>query len=102
MEATYINHIFSQQCPRMGRERYRFPNPNPFVEEDTDKNEITSLAQRYRREKLGGDIDLIVRCEHDGVMTGANGGVSFINIKPLNEWDSRHCGGNDWWQTLDS
>lgn len=44
---------------------------------------------RYRRWKLGEDIDLIVRCEHDGVMTGANGELSFINIKALNEWDSR-------------
>lgn len=44
---------------------------------------------RYRRWKLGDDIDLIVRCEHDGVMTGASGEVSFINIKTLNEWDSR-------------
>lgn len=44
---------------------------------------------RYRRWKLGEDIDLIVRCEHDGVMTGANGELSFINVKALNEWDSR-------------
>lgn len=44
---------------------------------------------RYRHWKLGDDIDLIVRCEHDGVMTGANGEVSFINVKTLNEWDSR-------------
>lgn len=44
---------------------------------------------RYRHWKLGDDIDLIVRCEHDGVMTGANGEVSFINMKTLNEWDSR-------------
>jgi len=89
MEATYINHNFSQQCLRMGKERYNFPNPNPFVEDDMDKNEVASVAYRYRRWKLGDDIDLIVRCEHDGVMTGANGEVSFINIKTLNEWDSR-------------
>ena len=44
---------------------------------------------RYRHWKLGDDIDLIIRCEHDGVMTGANGEVSFVNIKTLNEWDSR-------------
>lgn len=44
---------------------------------------------RYRHWKLGEDIDLVVRCEHDGVMTGANGEVSFINVKTLNEWDSR-------------
>ncbi|EGW13968.1 Eukaryotic translation initiation factor 3 subunit D [Cricetulus griseus] len=102
MEATYINHNFSQQCLRMGRERYNFPNPNPFVEDDMDKNEIASVAYRYRRWKLGDDIDLIVRCEHDGVMTGATGEVSFINIKTLNEWDSRHCNGVDWRQKLDS
>ncbi|EOB03933.1 Eukaryotic translation initiation factor 3 subunit D, partial [Anas platyrhynchos] len=89
MEATYINHNFSQQCLRMGKEKYKFPNPNPFVEDDMDKNEVASVAYRYRRWKLGDDIDLIVRCEHDGVMTGANGEVSFINIKTLNEWDSR-------------
>uniref|UniRef100_A0A672YMQ5 Eukaryotic translation initiation factor 3 subunit 7 n=1 Tax=Sphaeramia orbicularis TaxID=375764 RepID=A0A672YMQ5_9TELE len=101
-KATYINHNFSQQCLRMGGERHKFPNSNPFVEEDMDKSEVASVAYRYRHWKLGDDIDLIVRCEHDGVMTGANGEVSFINIKTLNEWDSRHCNGVDWRQKLDS
>uniref|UniRef100_A0A8C5HUN2 Eukaryotic translation initiation factor 3 subunit D n=1 Tax=Gouania willdenowi TaxID=441366 RepID=A0A8C5HUN2_GOUWI len=72
-----------------GGDRYKFPNTNPFVEEDMDKSEVASVAYRYRHWKLGEDIDLIVRCEHDGVMTGANGEVSFINVKTLNEWDSR-------------
>ncbi|CAM9287892.1 unnamed protein product [Lampetra planeri] len=85
-----------------GGERYKFPNSNPFVEEDMDKSEVASVAYRYRHWKLGEDIDLIVRCEHDGVMTGANGEVSFINVKTLNEWDSRHCNGVDWRQKLDS
>uniref|UniRef100_A0A1A8NWI0 Eukaryotic translation initiation factor 3 subunit D n=1 Tax=Nothobranchius pienaari TaxID=704102 RepID=A0A1A8NWI0_9TELE len=102
MEATYINHNFSQQCLRVGGERYKFPNPNPFVEEDMDKSEVASVAYRYRHWKLGDDIDLIIRCEHDGVMTGANGEVSFINVKTLNEWDSRYCNGVDWRQKLDS
>uniref|UniRef100_A0A8C9Y687 Eukaryotic translation initiation factor 3, subunit D n=1 Tax=Sander lucioperca TaxID=283035 RepID=A0A8C9Y687_SANLU len=84
------------------KKRYKFPAPNPFVEEDTDKSEVASVAYRYRHWKLGEDIDLIVRCEHDGVMTGANGEVSFINVKTLNEWDSRHCNGVDWRQKLDS
>jgi len=52
-------------------------------------NQLDCFFGRYRRWKLGDDIDLIVRCEHDGVMTGASGEVSFINIKTLNEWDSR-------------
>uniref|UniRef100_A0A669B056 Eukaryotic translation initiation factor 3, subunit D n=1 Tax=Oreochromis niloticus TaxID=8128 RepID=A0A669B056_ORENI len=101
-KATYINHNFSQQCLRMGGERHKFPNPNPFVEEDMDKSEVASVAYRYRHWKLGEDIDLIVRCEHDGVMTGASGEVSFINVKTLNEWDSRYCNGVDWRQKLDS
>ncbi|KAG7269873.1 hypothetical protein CRUP_033240 [Coryphaenoides rupestris] len=70
-----------------------------------DKSEVASVAYRYRRWKLGEDIDLIVRCEHDGMMTGANGEVSFVNIKTLNEWDSRlsgHCNGVDWRKKLDS
>jgi len=54
---------------------------------------VSSSCFRYRHWKLGDDIDLIVRCEHDGVMTGANGEVSFVNIKTLNEWDSRVSGG---------
>lgn len=54
---------------------------------------MASLCFRYRHWKLGDDIDLVVRCEHDGVMTGANGEVSFVNIKTLNEWDSRVRGG---------
>lgn len=53
--------------------------------------DLLLLYFRYRHWKLGDDIDLIVRCEHDGVMTGANGEVSFINVKTLNEWDSRVC-----------
>uniref|UniRef100_A0AAX7SDN4 Eukaryotic translation initiation factor 3 subunit 7 n=1 Tax=Astatotilapia calliptera TaxID=8154 RepID=A0AAX7SDN4_ASTCA len=101
-KATYINHNFSQQCLRMGGDRYKFPNSNPFVEEDMDKSEVASVAYRYRHWKLGEDIDLIVRCEHDGVMTGASGEVSFINVKTLNEWDSRYCNGVDWRQKLDS
>uniref|UniRef100_A0A8C9VBC1 Eukaryotic translation initiation factor 3, subunit D n=1 Tax=Scleropages formosus TaxID=113540 RepID=A0A8C9VBC1_SCLFO len=83
------NSDFDSCCQCCGGEKHKFPNPNPFVEEDMDKNEVASVAYRYRRWKLGEDIDLIVRCEHDGVMTGASGEVSFINIKTLNEWDSR-------------
>lgn len=49
----------------------------------------SACVLRYRHWKLGEDIDLIVRCEHDAVMTGAKGEVSFINVKTLNEWDSR-------------
>lgn len=29
-----------------GGERYKFPNTNPFVEEDMDKSEVASVAYR--------------------------------------------------------
>jgi hypothetical protein len=47
------------------------------------------LLYRYRKYKLGNDIELICRCEHDAVMTGTSGEIQFCNIKTLNEWDSR-------------
>lgn len=30
-----------------GKEKYKFPNPNPFVEDDMDKNEVASVAYRF-------------------------------------------------------
>ena len=51
---------------------------------------ISSLVSlRYRKVNLGNDIELIVRCEHDAVMIGSNGEQQFINVKALNEWDSK-------------
>ena len=31
----------------------------------------------------------MARCEHDAVMAGANNEMMFLNIKALNEWDSK-------------
>lgn len=100
MEATYINHNFSQQVLKSGGESYRFKNGNPFVEGD-DSN-IASLGYRYRKWSLGNNIELIARTEHDAVMTGSNGETAFINVKTLNEWDHRCCNGVDWRRKLDS
>ena len=44
---------------------------------------------RYRKWDLGNDIKLVARCEHDAVMQGPNNEMQFINIKALNEWDSK-------------
>lgn len=43
-------------CPVMflqGGERYKFPNSNPFVEEDMDKNEVASVAYRLELTPIG-------------------------------------------------
>jgi len=99
MEATYINMNFSQQVLKQG-EATKLQNPNPFVEGDASN--IASVGYRYRKWNLGNDIDLIVRCEHDAVMTGANGEKAFISVKALNEWDHRACNGVEWRRKLDS
>ncbi len=50
------------------------------------------IVFRYRKFKLGNDIDLVVRCEHDAVHYGPSGELQYMNIKTLNEWDPRVSG----------
>ncbi len=88
LEATYINHNFSQQVLRNNEERYTFPEPNPFWSEG-DEGEVASVAYRYRKWNLGDGINLVVRSELDGVTHGPNDEIQYLNIKALNEWDSR-------------
>ena len=88
LEATFINHNFSQQVLKIGEEKYEFEHPNPFVSEDQE-GEVASVAYRYRKFDIGDGVEVLVRCEHDGVMLGPNGETQFINIKALNEWDPR-------------
>ncbi|XP_025081962.1 LOW QUALITY PROTEIN: eukaryotic translation initiation factor 3 subunit D-like [Pomacea canaliculata] len=101
LEATFINHNFSQQVLRVGDDKYQFENKNPFVQPE-EESEVASVGYRYRKWDLGNDIVLISRCEHDAVMYGPNNEVQFISVKSLNEWDSRFCGGVDWRSRLDS
>ena len=43
---------------------------------------------RYVKWNLGRGIGLVARCEYDAIMPTQQGKV-FINIKALNEWDSK-------------
>ena len=43
---------------------------------------------RYMKWNLGRGIGLVARCEYDAIMPTQQGKV-FINIKALNEWDSK-------------
>lgn len=88
LEATFINHNFSQQVLKAGEKKFQFPNPNPFVLEG-DENQVASVGYRYKKYDLGDGVELVVRCEHDAVTVGSNGEIQFMNIKTLNEWDSR-------------
>jgi len=117
LEATFINHNYSQQVLRTEGEKYKFEEDNPFIEDsedsDAEENEaakaktadrVASVGYRYRKWDLGNDVKLVARCEHDAVIAGSGGSNSepqYINIKALNEWDSRHAGSVDWRQKLD-
>ena len=50
---------------------------------------VTISLHRYRKFDLGDGINLIVRCEHDAVTLDTSGEQIFLNIKTLNEWDSK-------------
>lgn len=101
LEATYINFNFSQQVLKMGETKYEFPNPNPFVDKD-ETTEVSSVAYRYRKWKLGDDVTLVVRCEHDAVTLGPNDKPQYITIKAFNEWgDPKTTNTIDWRQKLD-
>merc|ERR1739846_76120 len=101
LEATFVNHNFSQQVLKSDGEKYKFDMDNPFVDAD-EEGEVASVAYRYRRWNLGNDLVLICRCELDAVQQGSNNEIQFVNVKALNEWDSRHSGGVDWRQKLDT
>jgi len=103
LEATFINHNFSQQVLKIGpsEPRYKFDEPNPFISEE-EEGEIASVAYRYRKWDLGGGIILVARCEHDAVVQSPNGELQFLTIKALNEWDSKLANGVEWRQKLDT
>ncbi|XP_016995840.3 eukaryotic translation initiation factor 3 subunit D-2 [Drosophila takahashii] len=101
MEATLINHNFSQQVLRIGDQepRFKFEEPNPFEESGVD---LASMGYRYRQWDLGNDLVLIARCKHNGVIQGPNGELQFLSIRALNEWDSKVTNSVEWRQKLDT
>ncbi|XP_053970156.1 eukaryotic translation initiation factor 3 subunit D-1 [Anastrepha obliqua] len=103
IEATFINHNFSQQVLKTGDKeaKYKFQEPNPFITEDEDV-EVASVGYRYKKWNLGSGIVLVARCEHDGVLQSPNGDPQFLSIKALNEWDSKLANGVEWRQKLDT
>ena len=102
LEATFVNHNFSQQVLKADMEKHTFAETNPFVEDEDNEASVASVGYRYRKWDLGNNIRLIARTEHDAVIMGNNDkDLTFMNIKALNEWDSRFSGNIDWRQKLD-
>jgi translation initiation factor 3 subunit D len=57
IEATFINHNFSQQVLKLGptEPKFKFDEPNPFIGDD-EEAEIASVAYRYRKWNLSNGI----------------------------------------------
>lgn len=55
IEATFINHNFSQQVLKGAEAKFKFDHPNPFVGED-EEGEVASVAYRYRKWDLNNGI----------------------------------------------
>lgn len=102
IEATFINHNFSQQVLKSGEKesKYSFEEPNPFIG-DEEEGEVASVAYRYRKWELNNGVVLVARCEHDAVLQTPNGETQFLTIKALNEWDSKLANGVEWRQRFD-
>jgi translation initiation factor 3 subunit D len=101
LEATFVCNNFSQQVLKMGEDRFKFEELNPFIGED-EVDKMASVGYRYRKWDLDNGITLVARCQHDAVMHATNGEMQYVNVKALNEWDPRYSGGIDWRQKLDS
>ncbi|CAD6221275.1 GSCOCG00005123001-RA-CDS [Cotesia congregata] len=101
LEATFINHNFSQQVLKSSEPRFKFEEGNPFISEE-EEGDVASVAYRYRKWDLNNGITLVCRCEHDAVLQGPNGEIQFLTIKALNEWDSKLANGVEWRQKLDT
>jgi hypothetical protein len=51
----------------------------------------------------GDEIQMVLRCEYDGVLKRDSDDVDFVHIRAFNEWDSRAAGsGVDWRDKLES
>jgi len=99
LEATFINHNLSQQVLRNNVKRHTFDDKNPFIE--GDEGDVASVAYRYRMWDLDNGINLIIRSEIDAVLNGPNDRDQYLNVKALNEWDSKSSS-MDWRMKLDS
>ncbi|MBA0565597.1 hypothetical protein Golob_010464 [Gossypium lobatum] len=97
VEAAYINQNFSQQVLVRDGNKVSFDEPNPFANEG---DEVASVAYRYRRWKLDGDMYLVARCEVQSVVE-VNNKNSFVTLNALNEFDPKYSG-VDWRQKLET
>merc|ERR1711907_464348 len=97
-EATCINQNITQQLMHKNAEPTTFDEPHPFVSDD---EVAAAVAYRYRKFEVGG-YTFVVRAEVDGITQDKTGKDAYINVRALNEYDSRLSSAGDWRNKLDS
>lgn len=115
LEATMCNQNFSQQILKSSTtsaNRKQFDLPNPFYDEDdNDGMEPSSVAYRYRRFELGGDVNLVCRTELHGVikkksdeqyMTAFALNEYFDSMNPYSKTNVPAAGMINWREKIDS
>lgn len=112
LEATYINQNFSFQVVNPAKTHDLPDGLNPFHDASSgDAEQLASSAYKYRKFDLSSSsddpVELYVRTELDAFVppTAKNQPVQYINIRTLNEWDSRAQGAGgapDWRSKLDA
>ncbi|EJD43590.1 translation initiation factor eIF-3, subunit D [Auricularia subglabra TFB-10046 SS5] len=108
LEATYVNQNFTFQAVKEGEPALDLGGPNPFHNpDDADASELASCGFRYRLFDLSVNEDeelkIAVRTDVDAYVPGPS--EQFVNIRALNEFDSRAQGAGgapDWRTKLDA
>ena len=101
LEATLINHNFSQQVLAKDPAGLAFEESNPFSDAVDLGNQPASLGYLYKRWDLTDDIKLVARCEINAAYRTAEGETSYMSVKALNEFDHHVTGGMEWRRTVD-
>jgi Eukaryotic translation initiation factor 3 subunit 7 (eIF-3) len=82
--------------------------PHPYWDDDEaeEGHKPASVAYRYRRFDLPGDIKLVARTTLNAITRrrGAAPGAApqYVSIATLNEWDAKAAGTQEWRNTVDS
>jgi len=100
-EATYINHNFINQVIKGPGTAMDMERKNPFLDALQPPNKPAPIAFFYRRWNLGGDRDVVIRCEINGYETRKGQKQYFIS-RAINEWNSKLSGNIDYKLKLES
>lgn len=101
MEATFINHNFSQHVLTGEADAEALERENPFLEALAPDNKPAAVGYRYRRFQLD-KFNIVCRTSCNGYLNDKNGDRKYLTIRALNEFNSKFSGNVDWRQKLES